>query len=231
MPKVLIVAAADLGPELGRSVLWRSDIDRVCAPTHTAGLEAARRLQPNLILLDDTDPPATLSLIAGLRDDPVVRRVSIAVLSRARALSLQEEESLRRAGANLVLSGEVEPTLWDSRLEELLDVPRRREVRVPVQFAVWSRLGPSDPAVEGLALNLSVRGMLLESDQPLDVGARLDLSFSLPRGDAAELRVVGQVVREAASTTGRPRTGIEFLILRGDARERIRAFVEDETGR
>src|SRR5262245_58628969 len=103
MAKVLIVAGVDLGPELGRTVLWRSDIDRVFTPTHAGGLDAARNVLPDLVLLDDTDPAATVTLIGRLRDDPTVRRVSIAVLSRARALSLTEEESLRRAGANLVL--------------------------------------------------------------------------------------------------------------------------------
>jgi hypothetical protein len=230
MPRVLIVAATDLGPELGRTVLWRSDIDRVFTPTHAGGLDAARSLLPHLVLLDDTDPPATRALIIKLRDDPAVRRVSIAVLSRARALSLPEEEALRRAGANLVLSGEVEPTLWDDRLDELLNVPRRREVRVPVRFTVWSRLGPTDPPVEGLALNLSVRGMLLESDQPLDVGTRLDLGFRLPPS-GEDMKVVGQVVRESLSQAGKPHSGVEFLILRGDARERIRDFVENEARR
>lgn len=227
MPKVLIVAGADLTPELGRTVLWRSDIERVFAPDREAGFEAARMLRPSLVILDDTDGRATVSFICRLRADPVVQRLSVAVLSRSQSLSLAEEEAFRRAGANLVLSGEVDPLLWDDRLEELLSVPRRREVRVPVRLEVWSRLAADHP-VEGLSLNISVRGMLLETAEPLDVGTKLDLGFRLP-GESQELRVVGQVVREAEPVEERPRSGIEFLILRGGARERIREFVEAET--
>jgi hypothetical protein len=64
----------------------------------------------------------------------------------------------------------------------------------------------------------------------LEVGTKLDLSFTLPGGEA-ELKVVGQVVREAETIPGRCRSGIEFMLLKGDARERIRSFVEAETRR
>ena len=57
------------------------------------------------------------------------------------------------------------------------------------------------------------------------MGAKLDLSFCLP-GDQSWLRVVGQVVRQVTSENGRFQGGIAFLILRGEARDRIGAFVE-----
>jgi hypothetical protein len=46
------------------------------------------------------------------------------------------------------------------------------------------------------------------------------------------VRAVGQVVREdAISDGGPPRLGIEFLILRDGARDRIRTYVEAGGGR
>ena len=65
----------------------------------------------------------------------------------------------------------------------------------------------------------------MESEEPLPVGSKLDLTFPLPdQGD--DLHVVGQVVREAPRETGRARYGIEFLLPRREARERIEAFVD-----
>jgi DNA-binding response OmpR family regulator len=225
MPKVLIVSSADLAPELGRTILWRSDIERIVCQGPAAALDTARQLLPSLVVLDGQDTEAARAFIGDLRRAPETRRSSVAVLSRAP--HLEDEAELRRAGANLVLAGEVDPTLWDSRLEELLSVPQRKEVRLPVRFNVWSQSEPDEEPLEAVALNLSVRGLLLECEELLDIGTRLDLAFTLP-GQAEPVRVVGQVVREAASN-GRPRAGIEMLILRGDARDRIRAFIEAES--
>lgn len=227
MPKVLIVAAADLTPELGTTVLWGNGYERVFAPGTEAAFDLARALMPSMVVLDAPDTRAAVDLITRLRENPGTRRSSVLALSRSPDLA--DEETLRHAGANLVLAGEVDPTLWDARLEDLASVPRRREARIPVRFEVWSRLDPEAEPVEALALNISVHGMLLETDELLDFGTRLDLAFTLP-GQDRECRVVGQVVREAAPE-GRPRSGVEFLILLGDARDRIRVFIAGETQR
>lgn len=221
MPKVLIVSSADLTPELGQTVLWRSSIQRVFAAGPEAAFEVARTYVPGMVLVDGADGGASIDLVRRLRENAGTRRSSVVVLSRSP--SLADEEPLRHAGANLILAGQVDPALWDARLEELLSVPRRRDARIPVRFEVWSQADPDAEPVEALALNVSVHGMLLETGEPLDLGTRLDLAFTLP-GHADELRVVGQVVREA-EPAGRPRSGILFLILRGDARDRIRVFI------
>ncbi len=226
MPIVLLVSPTDLTPALGRTVLWRSDVERVFAPRADGAFDVARRLLPALVVVDAAEA-AALALVERLRGTPETRRSSVAVV--AQSLDRGAEEALRQAGANLVLVGEVDPTLWDSRLDELISVPRRRDLRIKVRFDVWSRIDPEASAVEAIGLNVSVRGLLLETEEPLDMGTRLDIAFTLP-GQDAELRVVGQVVREAV-TDGKPRCGVELLILRGDARRRIEEFVESERQR
>ncbi len=223
MPRVLVVASTDLSPELGDTVLWGGDVDRVFAPRSEEGLEAARRACPSMVVVDGGDSLEALSFIRRLRADTAARGASIAVLSRSS--SLLDEEALRRAGANLVLSGRVDPFLWNRRLEVLLHVPRRRDARFPVLVDAWSRFGPEVEPVPGWALNISIRGVLLETGEPLDVGTKLDLRFSLPT-DGPEVRTMGQVVREAPPLGERARSGVEFLILMGQARDRISWFVD-----
>jgi uncharacterized protein (TIGR02266 family) len=227
MPRVLIVSATDLTPELGKTILWRSDIERSFVRDGHQSLAAVKESSPNLVIVDGMDAPATVNLIRDLRDQPLTRQVSVAVLSRA--ASHPEEEQFRRAGANLVLSGSVNPLLWDDRLEELLDVPPRREVRIPVKFEVWSHFATDEEHLSALALNISGRGLLLETDEVVARGTTLELAFTLP-GDTEALRAVAQVVREAEIVGGRPRYGLEFLILKRDARTRIQDFVAQETG-
>jgi CheY-like chemotaxis protein len=237
MPTVLIVSSADLSAQLRRTMLWRSDIERVFSPSPELALGAVRALHPKLVLLDGGRTEGNLALLSAIRADPAVRNLSVVVLNRTQALgadpdltriaTLADEEHLRRAGANVVLSGPVDPFGWDYRLDELLNVPRRREARLDVEFEVWPALTRDSTLQPARALNLSERGLLLETPVPVEVGTQLDLHFTLP-GNGHEVRVVGQVVRQAAVAPESSRLGVEFLILRGDARERIRAFIESD---
>jgi PAS domain S-box-containing protein len=223
MAKLLVVSPVDLGPELGKTVLWRPSVERFVASDGDAAMELARSKGPSLIVIDGFDPAGATELVQRLRADSHTRPTAIAILSRSP--SLADEASYRRAGANLVFTGVVHPELWDARLEELLNVPRRLEARIPVRLATWSRATPGAAPIEGLTLNISINGILLETPVRLGVGTKLDLSFTLP-GGAAEVHVLGQVMREVASGEGRWQDGVKFLILRGDAREHIAAFIE-----
>jgi len=222
VPAVLIVAASDLTSELGRTVLWRSGVERAFARDPQAGFEAARSLAPRLVVVAAADAQEAASFVRRLREDPETRPTAIAVLSQ----SAEDDEPLRQAGANVVLPGQVDPSLWDTRLEELLSIPPRLEARIPVRLQAWfTGFVTGTEAIEAVTLNLSVRGALLETSAPLEVGSKLDMSLRLP-GEDGEVKVVGQVVREEEGSEGRVRSAVKFLVLRDDARKRIRAFVD-----
>jgi hypothetical protein len=219
MLRVLIVASPAAVSELERTVLWRSDIERVFAVGHDP-IQSIRATRPRMVLLGDETGSTTEDLLHEIRSQPDIKRVSVAVI--AQKPDLAREETLRKAGANVVFAGEVVPCLWDGWLEQLLSVPPRREARLPVRFEVWCRSVDDGEAVEGMSVNLSLKGMLLETEHPAEIGSRLDLRFRLP-GDVQDLRTVGQVVREEPAQP--MRLGVSFLILRDTARDRIRAFV------
>jgi two-component system cell cycle sensor histidine kinase/response regulator CckA len=218
--RVLIAAANDLETELGGSLLWREDIERVFVSELQRVPEAVRDHQPNVLVIDAVDPEAAAEIIRVCRQDSETRRTGIVALNRGEA---DEHDALRAAGANLVLSVPVDPALWDGPIAALLRVPPRRDLRVPVMLEAWSTTRRGEALVEGVALNISVRGILLEAAQPLDAGTKFDLSFSLPDGPG-ELRAVGQVVRRADGDT-HLLYGIQFLVLQGEARDRIVRFV------
>ena len=142
-----------------------------------------------------------------------------------RGFGPEARQDLARAGVNAVLPTPIDPFLWDRRLEELLTVPARREERIAVQLEDWSRFMRETEELSGAVVNIGARGALLESKRPFELGAKLGLTFFLP-GDPVEVRVVGQVSRQAGGTADLPRCGVEFLIYRGDARKRIAEFVE-----
>jgi len=210
-------------------MLWRNDIERVFAPGASACLETARRIVPNLIVVNGTRVREAAELLRALRSDGATRRISLAAIVPPG----EEEDALRLSGANLVIPSAVDPTVWDRRLEELLDVPPRREARLHAAFELWCRADPKAALHEGVVLNISVRGMLIETPESLPVGSTVDLRLTLPdtasEAAAAEpLSMVGLVVRSVAAEAGSFQSGVQFLILRDPVRERIRSFIEAE---
>lgn len=222
MPKVLILAPEELAPELARTLLWKRDVERVFVSSPALALDVARSFIPTLVVVDVDDAEAAAAFVERLRECPGTRRCSLVVL--APSATPEEDEALRRAGANLVLSGPVDPARWNARLETLLAVPRRLKASFALRFARGSALAAGVPGHEAVALDVSVGGMLIETLTPLAAEDRLDLRFALP-GQPGELRVTGAVVRVTSGGLG-VRCGVRFVMVHGDAVERIRAFME-----
>src|SRR3954469_15435687 len=105
MSKVLIISPADLRTDLGRTVLWRSDIEREFAPDLATGIEAMRSLIPSLVVIDAALPDAP-GAIRQLREDPDTRPAAIVAVSRH---PLQADaDLLRAAGANVVIPAQAD---------------------------------------------------------------------------------------------------------------------------
>jgi PAS domain S-box-containing protein len=219
---VVVISPVDVSGDLGLTVLWRSDVQRVMVTTVEAAIEVARVRHATMFVVGGIEPAVAGEWLRRLRADAATRSSALAVLCPLDAL--EQGGSLRGAGANIVLPTPVDPEVWDGRLDRLLRVPRRRSTRIPVRLTVWSRRSADPEPIEGVMLNVSANGMLLETAEPLPVGTRFDLSFRLPR-DLSEVHAIGRVVREVAEVES-PRTGVEFVVLRADGRERIAAFVD-----
>ena len=220
-PTVLIVGAEDLSPRLANTVLGRQTVSRVHLREPEHATRTACSSQARLVLVDGRDPRA-YEVLRTLRNDPSTRRLSLAAV--VDHPSRDDEQRLRDAGANVVLAGEPIPFLWDQWLEELLSVPPRRAVRFPVRLEVWQRrLGQVGPRL-GWTVNLSTRGMLLETQEAMEIGATLDIQFQLPH-DGHAVQAVGQVVRVPRRDESGCLSGVKFLRLTELDRGRIEAFV------
>jgi DNA-binding response OmpR family regulator len=213
MPTALICTQAELERELRHTLLWRRDVERHFAARAEDARLLAAALRPSIVLVD-RDLPGSLKLIGRLRHDPATPGLSLAVLARGEFDP--EEVELLEAGANAILRIPAGPD-WDDRLLPLLEVPIRRNIRLPVQFAIEAMAdGLGAPA---LALNLSANGMLVETHRRLRIGDELDLAFTLP-GDSVAQRARARVVRQAAAT----QYGVAFLSLEAGG-EPIERFV------
>jgi CheY-like chemotaxis protein len=218
--RAAVAAPSDLADELGGTVLFRRNVERVLV----SGVDEIRRLadegQLDVVVVDSALPGAS-GLVAALRQDPVTRPTAIVVLGRSEFGF--DHLDLLEAGANAILP--LPPGHdWDDRLMRLIHVPVRRATRFPVDMALEGGL-QSGLSFTGRALNLSVHGLLLECREPLQVGEDLRFSFEMPgeQGEVQEgIQGTGTVVR-AASTH---RFGVELTHVDGDGRVRIKRYVE-----
>ena len=216
MIRAAIAAPSDLARELGDTVLFRSNVERI----RVSGVEDVRRLADEGrvdVVVVDSSLPGAAALVASLRQDPVTRSTAIAVLGRWE-LGF-DHLGLLEVGANAILPLPPERD-WDDRLMRLVHVPVRRAARFPVDMAIEGGL-KGGMTFTARALNLSVHGLLLESAQPLEVGEDLRFSFLMPGVDAV-ICGTGTVIRAA----GIDRFGVELTHVDGDGRVRIKRYVE-----
>jgi CheY-like chemotaxis protein len=211
-----VAAPTDLARELGGTVLFRQNVERI----RVAGVEEIRRLADegrlDVVVVDSALPGAS-GLVAALRQDPVTRATAIVALGRSEFGF--DHLDLLQAGANAILP--LPPGHdWDDRLVRLVHVPVRRATRFPVDMALEGGL-QGGLVFTGRALNLSVHGLLLECRELLQVGADLRFSFEMP-GDEEGVQGTGTVVRAASPQ----RFGVELTHVEGDGRVRIKRYVE-----
>jgi hypothetical protein len=214
MTLALICTEVDLEELLADTVLWRESVERRHAARFEEARESASDLQPGLVLID-RDAPWAERLVRTLRRDLQTRGLSVAVLARGDFDPC--EVDLLEAGANAILRLPPGPG-WDDRVTRLIHVPTRREARFPVFFDVEAQHGVRSSAAT--AVNLSVRGMLIESSFPLRVGDDIDFRFRLP-GSQEQIVGTAQVVRIGP----RGRYGVEFYGIEGRGDELVRLFV------
>jgi CheY-like chemotaxis protein len=214
--RAVLLAPASLASELGGTVLFRKNVERIPA----AGAEEVRQLADGGrldVVVVDSALPGAAALVAALRQDPITRATAIVALGRSEFGF--DHLDLLEAGANAILP--LPPAQdWDDRLMRLIHVPVRKTTRFPVNLSLQG--GQRDGLrFSARVVNLSVHGLLLECRHSLRVGEDLQLAFEMPRGHG-DVLARGTVVRQALAD----RFGIELTHVEGDGRVRIKRYVE-----
>jgi PAS domain S-box-containing protein len=222
--RVLIVSGQDLKADLRGTVLCRKDVKREWISDIHQTLDRIALFKPHLIVIDWPDEALIYPLMHSIRHHDSTKEAAIVVVSRT--LTADAEKELINAGANLILPIPLHSGLWNKRLDQLLNVTPRFNTRVGVTFALWSiNLSEDKTEVQGMAMNLSYSGMLIKTRMLLVVGSKLDIRFTLP-GQDCQLNVVGQIMWSMQASATVCRSGIQFIVMRHDARERIMAFID-----
>lgn len=214
MAVVLICSPRSLDRDLQETVLFRAGIER-------EQLRSIAELQSRLntgnvsLICIHRDIPGGEAFIKAVRRSPTQKKISIIGLSES-DFDPSEVEVLE-AGANAILR--LPPgDDFNERVGRLMEVPARRDVRLPVRLQVAASAGFGS-TVPVLALNLSSTGILVESNHELSMGDEINIALRFE--DSGEIfSAVAHVTRNA----GPNRYGAKFTsITKGE--EALKTFL------
>jgi hypothetical protein len=141
---------------------------------------------------------------------------------------MQMEDEARRAGAEHYVRKPIDETRFLAELKKFLPIHERADPRVTIDVPIsfWRDGEPST----GRLLNLSRSGLFVGTEQHQPVGARLEISFSLPHDFSGKrISAEAMVVRVNA---GPPKGfGARFFQISSGARLFIEEFLERLTQR
>ncbi len=222
MKKIVINEAIAASIDKGSSILQRKDMKLFTARTNDEALSIHRAERVNLII-SRVDLPGTAceQLFAPMRNDATLRSVSLLLFCLDRPGDRVRAELCR---PNAIMALPVNSALLLEKAESLLNVPARESYRVLLSASI---VGSSrDRSFFCRSENISVTGLLLETERSLSLGDWLTCSFFLP--DTKQITVAGEVVRiiNLTDKSETKRYGVKFGNVPPEDIAAIEAFVK-----
>jgi CheY-like chemotaxis protein len=225
MKKILITN--DVTPIISRekSFLDREGINLLMVATNDDVLPVHRAEKANVIITTLKSPGIkSEELCSAIRSDDALRKVSIIMICPDNAADIERSAQCK---ANVVLTMPVDPAVLLKNVRQLLEISWRESYRVLVSVVIEGN--NKDRPFFGRSGDISVTGMLVESEKGLEIGDHMMCSFFLP--GSAQIKVVGEIVRVMKQAGGSKtwQYGVRFSQLAAEARSAIEEFVEKKS--
>jgi hypothetical protein len=227
-PKVLVAGVPrssfdELAPVLDRHGL---QIVQVTNADDSASFAFSERV--DLVVLNAEPEAMTLiDVVRAIRSRrSASRRCSLLVMVEP---GLEEEaRSLIGHGVNRVMLSVDPPKFVAQQVADLLQIAPRTNLRLETR--VLAELADGSEEVLGAVVNISVSGLLIESDADLEPGQHILVSMDI-NPSREPLSAVAEVVRFAdPERYGIEGFGARFIEFRSDGRKRLEAILGDAFG-
>ncbi len=220
MKKILIADGLDPFIREEKTILDRDDFEIFTAKSGLDALEVHLANKMDLILADLNIPDMPGDELAmEIRKKPSLKHVSIIMITSLKKADL---ERCVTCGANDYITRPIDSRKLLEKVAWLIDVRERRDLRVLIKARVVGAFG-REPFF-GTTHNISVSGLLLETEKILARGDEISSSFFIP--DLERISARGLVVRIARQER-LFRYGIRFL----DLSERDKAIIDEYISR
>ncbi len=225
MKKIIVANAVHAFLERDKSILSRADFRIYTATSGEEALRIHREERANLIVADLNLPDMRGDRLCSLvRNESAIRNVSIILMCH----DVPEEiERVSTCGANAWVTKPVRPQQLVESVGQLLAVSLRRGYRVLLQAKV--RGERESASFFCTSHNISVSGILLETDKHLEPGDGITCSFFLP--GSRQIVVDGEVARREKKPDGTCHYGVRFIDLAPDFREEVERFISQVASR
>ena len=215
MKTILLVNPVKTGSEEIASILDRAEFRIMSAASGKEALRIHRREKVDLIVAGlDMSGMGGDELCSRVRKDGKLKNVSLLLICRD---TPEDRERAARCGANAWIT---EPEQLFEAARDLLEVSARRSYRHIVLASVDCSMGRIK--FFGTSENVSVSGMMIETDKLLGTGARINCSFFLP--DQHKIEVNGKVVRSVGTPAHTYGYGIRFINVPPEFRAELERF-------
>ena len=221
MKKILVAQELHALLKQENSLLDRADITVLAAASNDELLKVHRAEQVNLIITQlDMPGMPTETFCAAIRKEEALRAVSLILVCANEPAAIERSS---RCKANAVLLRPVHPLLLVVKAQQLLHIASRDTYRVLLSATIEGQ--SKNNSFFCRSRNISATGILIETDRPLDEGARLSLSFFLP--DTKQVQASGKIVRTLPPKKGEKdnQYGLMFTDIAPEARQLLMDFI------
>lgn len=219
MKNILIVSASRPFIERNETLLRRSAFRILAAESAADAMNVLLHEAIDLLLVDvhlvDMDGEM---LCSSVRSDERLRTPFILLVCQD---SAEDVARLRSIGADALIARPVKPLLLLKTVGQFLTVQLIRSKRVSLRV----RVSTKRDSVEFFCLshNISITGMMLETEYFLDPGSSVTCQFTIP--GSIQVETEGEVVRSARSINGAYQYGIFFTVLTRPYRQEIERYI------
>ena len=204
MKKVLLAnGLKGLFTERG-SFLARADIQVFTADTNEEAMMIHGREHVDLIIMQLDLPGIRIEdLFTAIRKDRELRKVSTIIICKD---TLAHRDRCKICRANAVFTLPVDAALLALKAQQFLHVAPRKLYRAPLAVGIQGRF--KNRPLPFSTENISARGMLIRTEEPLSKGDGIFFSFFLP--DGTHVSGYGEIARIDQLATGAFHYGIKF---------------------
>ncbi len=200
------------------TILGRGNITTYTARTSEEILNVQGVRKADLIITDAALPlMGGAKLCAAIRGNADLKNVSIIMTCNGTEESLVQ---CRDARANAVIPTPIDLVQLFTKISELLVIQQRKELRMPLRATVKG--GEEKDSFFGISHNISISGMLVETDRVLKNGERFTSMFTIGHREM----VAECAVMRIAKSEGKCHYGVKFLNLDTKSLILIEQFVK-----
>jgi DNA-binding response OmpR family regulator len=203
-----IIIARNIMHAIGNhdTIFQRSNITTFPARTSEEILNLHGVHKADIIITEESLPlMGGIKLCSAIRSDAGLKNVSMIMICEGSEPSLSR---CRDAQVNIVLPKPLDPSQLTWKVSELLLAPQRQDMRTLLHVSLTGL--EKDSTFLGVSHNISISGMLFETDRVLKNGDRMTCTFQLGK---REIVAEAEVKRLVRLSPGRFHYGVRFVNL------------------